>query len=888
MSQKKPLDKINSLDIFSTAVKLEHIDHKETKITKDIISGGSLSKNNNDKITEYMKQANEMLIQKQKQSPYFSINKDNTKTSPKGLMEEKGRKVVKNQEKLNKFEQRINEPDNIEPDNIEPDNISSKKKNNLENSRISSKNNLENSRISSKNNLENRNILNLPYNLIQLGGGPKQFNEQTIHRYINLHTGLPKKNLREYAYQNKTAIFIYKIDSSYSLDLIPVDGLKAGTGAIFQNYKLTEYGKDYITKNNEQPRIVRTAPFNTLYYEVDYDTNNQFMIKLGNNGLLINMRSNSINYNRTIVQNMLTTNTTSIISPGDILFFNKMSNAEKTGLVTNEDISKTQSPPVHPSKFIQLRDNSRTETILNLRREIMPICYTERHYEYLNYISRYLPTIDFIPRLTYLYDKYPKIIENLTEIQRPPDSLLTTAIKAKSSEEISRYINILADLLGRSKELNDQLDRLTQHVQLMVRDQANGTLYRQLLKICSAQRGAANMRPHRDRTPNYLEIDDNRHQAYQNDHLNGPPRYCQNVDEKNKPTKRPQQPHLTHDTQHQDCMMNKKPWTGKNGQTYTANCEQEIHEQYVWAMKEMSMISSRCPKSVNDDTDQELYASDKLDHMLNSGSYNLWELPQTSPLNSESARFLGPIGGAGAFVHNSNYNDDTINKYRTLYRGSSFNMFPVGQNSFVCKSYTSTSSNVGNTIRTQFLPNNGYFYVLKLAKDVPYIPLSGQNPHSARTCYPNEEEILLPPGCRFTLKNMRRGINLSGSVQASRRRTITIYAVYVDYINTPHHIQECNNYIAERSPFRNYHREPPVENLFKNEMRIPYDLLNNTKGIEQDTLQQTFSLLSTYDGDKILKSYPPLDATSRSLEILSTRLTNFWRGIIPNINIIRM
>ena len=107
-----------------------------------------------------------------------------------------------------------------------------------------------------------------------------------------------------------------------------------------------------------------------------------------------------------------------------------MSDAEKRGLVTKEDIFGAQSPPpTNPSKFIQLRDNSRTETILNLRTEIFPICYSERHYEYMNYISRYIPDISFIPRLTYLYDKYPKIIENLDHIRFFAESPLRKAIQ---------------------------------------------------------------------------------------------------------------------------------------------------------------------------------------------------------------------------------------------------------------------------------------------------------------------------------------------------------------------------------------------------------------------------------------------------------------------------
>ena len=843
MSQKKRLsDKINSLDIFSKAVELEPIDYKETKISKDIISCGALTKKNDKKITDYMKQAKEMLIKKQTQSSYYYINKDNTKTTDKRLIEEKNKNIPKSKknisiENIAKKLSKKNIPKSKKNLSIEiiDKKVSKKEELNKFEKRIN-----ESDYISSKNNLENSNILGRPYNLIQLGGGPKQLEQASIQNYINLQTLLPRKDLIKWAKEGNCAIFIYKIDSSYSLDLIPVVGIRAGTGAIFQNYKLTEYGKDYITKNGTD--IYRSAPFNTLYYEHDSTTDNQFMIKLGTDGLLINMKSNSYNYNRTIVQNMLTDTTVGIISPGDILFFNKMSDAEETGLKTNEALLY-QQPPVHPSKFIQLRDNSRTETILNLRTEIMPICYTERHFEYMNNISRDLPDTSYILRLTYLYDKYSKIKKNIFSLRPQPESSLTLTTK----------------LLDRVTQVDDQLKILTAHLKTTVTVGNYGALYN---KICSATAGS---------TPNYLEIDDGGYDAEDNDPdpRNGPPRYCQNLDEKNKP---PYPPHTTRDTRNQDCMRNKTPWTGDDGLQYTVNCSSELPEQYVWAMKEMSMISSRCPKSVNDDTDQTLYASDILDHMLANSSYDLGQDPQTSPNKLLTAQFLRRIGTAGAFVHNSNYNDATINKYRTLYRSASFKMFEKLDESVVCNSYTSTSTNVGNTIRAQFLPTDGYFYVLKLAKDVPYIPISGENPHSARTCYPNEEEILLPPGCRFTLKNIHRGITLRGP-RGPPRINITIYAVYIEYINAMDHIDECNNYISERSPFTLCHREPPVENLFKNEIRIPNDLL------EPDILKGTFKDIR---GDENLKSEPPLDGTPAASPIsLSSKLTQFWNDIYP-------
>ena len=52
MSKKKLPEKINSLDIFSTGVELELIDYKEININNDknLIIGGNLTKENNDKI----------------------------------------------------------------------------------------------------------------------------------------------------------------------------------------------------------------------------------------------------------------------------------------------------------------------------------------------------------------------------------------------------------------------------------------------------------------------------------------------------------------------------------------------------------------------------------------------------------------------------------------------------------------------------------------------------------------------------------------------------------------------------------------------------------------------------------------------------------------------
>lgn len=873
MSQK-PSVKINqsNLDIFSTAVKLEPIDFKYTKTTnhRDFMCVAGLTKKNGKKITDYMKQAKEMLIQKQTQSPYFNINKDNTKTADKRSIEEKDKniqkskkniaieiidkKVSKKQEELNKFEKRINEPDYI----------------------------------SSKNNVKNSNILGHPYNLIQLGGGPTQLDNSNLKEYIDLETGLPMKGLRGLAIKNECAIFIYKIDSSYSLDLIPVAGLKPGTGAIYRNYKLTCLGKKYI----EDRTILKSAPFNTLYYENSKTSYNEFMIKLGTNGLLINTSSNHNDYNRTIVQNMLRKNTGGIIKIGDILFFKK-NNDKIDALLTNEDLNlagvQRQPAPQTPSKFIQLRDNSRTETILDLRREMFPICYTERHFKYMNTIARQNTNIGQILKLSYLYDKHEKIITNFNLLKNE-DNPLKRILKTQPRQE-TIYCNYLELLCSRSQDISNRLELIKQSAQSLI-----GTLNQQLLgmmnEVCSVNDF---------NTPHYLELDavnTNTKENIVSRNVRSPKRYCKNIDQLNNPASiksKADKAEMTpdefksspyglynghkpfsqfiRDPVVQHCMKDNIPWTKEDfPNSYTNNCRDNIVEQYVWAMKEMSMICSRCPKTVEDATDLDFMVDPVIVAALNQPG-----LDETYNI----AQFF--IDKRGAFVYTSPYIRDVprptsqLSKYRTLYRGADYNCFPDGNGSVITNfSYTSTTINLLKACTSAFLKDGGFVYIFKLASDIPYIPYSELNGKTARGCYSNEEEILLPPGCIMTMSNQ---IILPRFMEKNR---ITIRSVYVEYINRADHIHECNNYINERSPFSSCHREPGVENLFNNEIRIPNELLNNELGEEQNTLRTNFKFLNMRSNfvqgrpSNVLNSEPRLDKVE-DLSNLTESLQNFWK-----------
>ena len=144
MSKKKLPEKINSLDIFSIGVELELIVYKEINISNDknVIIGGNLTKENNDKITDYMKQAEEMLIQQQKQQqPFYTEDKNfnksktkeklqsndkyvipievrdkipsETKDEPKIYTELHDKNASKITQEVSKLEERINDPDFI-------------------------------------------------------------------------------------------------------------------------------------------------------------------------------------------------------------------------------------------------------------------------------------------------------------------------------------------------------------------------------------------------------------------------------------------------------------------------------------------------------------------------------------------------------------------------------------------------------------------------------------------------------------------------------------------------------------------------------------------------------------------------------------------------------
>ena len=808
MSQKKLPEKINSLDIFSLGVELEPIDYKEINISNDknVIIGGNLTKENNDKITDYMKQAKEMLIQQQKQQqPFYAEDKNFKKSKSKEKIESNDKYVIptevrdkipsetkdepkiytelhdKNASKItqevSKLEERINDPDFIP---------------------------------------HSRNIQESSF--MQRGGNPLPLTHANIQHYIEGTTGEPTQDLKDYAHRNDCAIFIYKIDRSYSIDFIPVSVLVGSKGAIFRYYRKKRDMTDHAETRQDgvEPRL--TAPFNTLYYETFHHTDNEFMIKLGENGLLINTRHNHEATNNNNVQQMLQ-NQPGIVRRGDILFFSKMNDVDKRRI--KNDIN---------GKFMQLRDNSRTEKILDLKEEIFPICYSERHYKYLNSISRNIPEPDLqhLPRLDYLNDKHDIIRNNLGDNL---ENFAGTVLDQRLGEQ---YRNYLVDLKNRVDTIYDYYAWLGDQVQGVIND-PNFDEYKDA--VCNPGPLAPGLPP----PPSYLEIDDWQYNRRNKD------RYCRIT------YNNPALPAYQRDPNHQYCMKDNRPWTNKRDdlgipQTYTDNCRREIGEQYIWAIKEMSMIYSRCPVSVNipmsleqqqneisSGVHRDLYAT--LDHLLTNGNYRVGRRKRTSPGYQSTIDFFRSLPNQGAFVYNNIYNRDyphldRFARHTTLYRASTHDMFPppahpplVRPRDFVDTAFGSTSINLDNTIRPAFLPNeadnNGFLYVIKLAKDVPYIPMGRPQRGSniSRTCYPNEAEILLPPGCRYTLYDERVKRLTRGGLTIR----FTIYLVYVEYLNSIHYIDQCNKYIDERSPFSDNTRQGPVNNLFKNEIRISYD-----------------------------------------------------------------
>ena len=811
MSQKKLPEKINSLDIFSLGVELEPIDYKEMNISNDknVIIGGNLTKENNDKITDYIKQAKEMLIQQQKQQqPFYTEDKNfnksktkekiqsndkyviptevrdkipsETKDEPKIYTELHDKNASKITQEVSKLEERINDPDFIP---------------------------------------HSRNIQESSF--MQRGGNPLPLTHANMERYMNVVTGEPTQDFKDWARRNDRAIFIYKIDRSYSIDTIPVSVLVGSRGAIFRYYRKIRQMTDHAERRQPdvEPRL--TAPFNTLYYETFHHTDNEFMIKLGENGLLINTRHNHEATNNRNVQQMLQ-NQPGIVRSGDILFFSKMNDVDKRRIKRriNDD-----------GKFIQLRDDSRTENILDLKEEIFPICYSERHYKYLNSISRHIraPDLNHLPRLDYLNDKYDIIRNNLENFDG-------TVLNQHLGE---LYRNYLLGLKVRVDTIYNYYTRLNNHVNGVggvggVINDPNFDEYKRA--VCAPPNYTS-----------YLEIDDSEYDQTNKD------RYCRIT--LNNPY-----PPYQRDPDHQYCMKDNEPWTNRprhNRRSYTYNCERKIGEQYIWAIKEMSMIYSRCPVSVNipmsleqqqneisSGVHRDLYAT--LDHLLRQGNnavYTVGRRKRTSPGYQSTINFFRSIPDQeyndtrtyryGAFVYNNIYNRrgpfyDRFARHSTLYRASSHDIFPFDAQGarhrvFTDTAFSSTSINLDNTIRPAFLDNNGFLYVIKLAKDVPYIPMGRpqQGSDISRTCYPNEAEILLPPGCRYTLYDTR--VRKLRNGDEGQVITFTIYLVYVEYLNSIDYIGQCNKYIDERSPFSDNTRQGPVNNLFKNEIRISYD-----------------------------------------------------------------
>lgn len=903
MSQKKLPEKIDSLDIFSTGIELEPIYDDKTIINdyKDIISCGALTEENNQKITDYMKQAKEMLIEQQKQSSYHLGNKNYKSLLLKDDIPEKNSEVIP--EKDSKVIPEKKSKVIPEKDSESHDKTSSK---------ITQEVSKLEERINDPDYIPySRNIQESYFT--QRGGNPSQITADNFKQYINEKTGLPRKEIIKSAKDKNLAIFVYKINNYHSIDFIPVQGLRGGTGAIFRNFQLREEGIQYLKNIGSEPEPSKTAPFNSFYYKTNTRVENEFMIKLGTNGLLINTSSNSPGVNHNNVQEMLE-NRPGIVKGGDILFFNKMTDDEKNRLMKNYETSTSGgyallAGDAHPSKFIQLRDNSRTEYILHLKDEIFPMCYSERHYLYLNIISMFLPSADLVPRLHHYYDKYENIILNL---QHFDSSYLRRAIM---NNEI--YMGYLQHLKEYATFTNNYLNNLQKHVKEMISathtpltDDRYKRIYYHLLQVCSARSPYGNplvnglpsgMIPDDRKTQNFLEIDDK-------EYLTGRDRYCQNTDEKNKPSLdadgawNTKYPHDTRDLDNQHCLKDSQPWTNNEGLSYTDNCKNKIHEQYAWATKEMCMIISRCPKSVIDDQVQDQYDK-KIDHILHNITSGITEaydwtnppsLPQFFAHGTATRNFnLGNQGAAvvysGKFSDSGDYDDfGPLKPFKTLYRGSSFNIFNQSDQ-VITQHFLSTSTNVNNTVNV-FVEDTGYLLILKLAQDVPYMPLSN-NIRTAKTCYANEDEILLPPGCRLTRKNSR-----DVTIKTIRRNALgvftpknikfTIYSVYVDYINETQHNKLTNLYFDERCPFGSLSREGPVENLFKNEIRIDGRLIDNKSEIEERELDNSFKeeviVIEQHPDNGKIRSFP----TQKS--VMATTLNNFWGALLQqsggNIN----
>ena len=99
-------------------------------------------------------------------------------------------------------------------------------------------------------------------------------------------------------------------------------------------------------------------------------------------------------------------------------------------------------------------------------------------------------------------------------------------------------------------------------------------------------------------------------------------------------------------------------------------------------------------------------------------------------------------------------------------------------------------------------------------------------------------------------------------------------ALAYKYINETDHNALTNHYFNERCPFGMLSREGPVENLFKNEIRIDGRMINNESEIEEIELNKSFreQLYDPYPN--IIRSFP------RQKRDMATTLNNFWGALL--------
>ena len=336
----------------------------------------------------------------------------------------------------------------------------------------------------------------------------------------------------------------------------------------------------------------------------------------------------------------------------------------------------------------------------------------------------FLPDIRLVPRLHHYYDKYVNIKRNLLFLHSTSSSL-GTAIKRNQ-----RYLRYIRDLDNITTETDNYLNNLQENVRRMINETLSANrfkqIYKLLLKVCSAKKRRnlhlygrpAEIEQDPTKTQNYLEIDDYRFGT-------GKDRYCQNLDEKNKPSQQTHwpydwetlHPHHYRDRGEQHCLKDSQPWTGNQLRSYTDNCRDKIHEQYAWATKEMCMIISRCPKSVIDDRVPVQYDR-KIDHILhninrgNTVAYN-WTNASPPPHYFDPGRatriFLRLGDRSEAVVYSGKFSDyenenDPVKPFKTLYKGSDFDIFDQSDE-VTTQHFLSTSTNVDNTVNV-FVKDN--------------------------------------------------------------------------------------------------------------------------------------------------------------------------------------